>query len=452
MNLKALLNLKNLIAVILCLASFFPNAKAQSKIEKGYIILNSGDTNSCYLYNQPMKFLQASVKVKMTEDGETSVYKPGQIKGFGFKDRNEHYEHKVFEYRYVLHRAGASITEEKDMVDEVYASLFLNKFSDGILRMYQFIDEKDIDHFFVQKDGGELHELYTETSVVNNKTTNYKPAVRRNDKYKGVLQVMLQDCQEIQKKVQSTLLSENSLKKLASNYSECIGEEINVGQEIQRSKLWITYNLGISYLPIYASTPIPGREYLENGDLKTKPFVTLGANFSFYHSKLSQRLFFDFGIRYQNYNFSGSHTEVINYGRYSEYDYEFSAHAFQVPMQIGYHINPFSKTSVYLKGGIYNALVLASKNDLDIYTVQYSSEFNESGYALGHTNEANPRQEALNEFETFGQTYEIGVIRKLKNQRALVFKLNYVSTGQLYDIKNGQVYAKGFSFVVGYRL
>lgn len=205
-----------------CVCLFFcfglTKSYCQKSFEKGYIILLNGDTTVGFLKKQNSKLASKSCSFKQAEDGGIATkYLPQDLAGYRF-DNGKFY-----------------ISKEVNNTSGI-EGVFLEYLIKGKASIFYFRDSTG-DHFFVEKEGGELIELTEPYKVIRN--PNGTGTYKAPSKYKGKLWSVMSDCPDINTSIEKTQLNYNSLVSLAKNYHErvCTTEDCVIYEKKKKTSL-----------------------------------------------------------------------------------------------------------------------------------------------------------------------------------------------------------------------
>lgn len=167
--------------------------------KQGYIISNNGDTLRGYIDYRVMATNHKACYFKSSEEGETEIYTPNEIRGYRFINGN--------------------IFVSKPLATWGFLELLI----EGKASIYRFFDSKE--RFYIEKDGKLTELLNSETTLRINNNEYY----REKKEYIGTLAILLQDA-DINKEIQRTNFDDKSLIRIAKTYNNkmCPDEKGNV--------------------------------------------------------------------------------------------------------------------------------------------------------------------------------------------------------------------------------
>ena len=126
-----------------------------------------------------------------------------------------------------------------ERIDTTYLQVLV----DGPKSLYYLEDENQKIHFFIGQSGKFDRLMF---KVYNTKYNNIS-IEKRDEKYKGQLNIYLQDCSSIQKKISSSEYKKNELIKLFKDYYECKNSEITYHYKVEKNKSEFGLLAGLSF-------------------------------------------------------------------------------------------------------------------------------------------------------------------------------------------------------------
>jgi hypothetical protein len=183
-----------LLITTICIAKM---GLSQTDYRNGFIITNARDTLLGQVnYRVGVKSYK-SCDFKRSKASNVMVYEPNSIIGYGFEND------KFYQSREI------SIKDQPSKV------VFLEVIVRGLVSLYRFEDT-----YFIEKEGNGLHQLVNETKEV---FANGRKLVTYTNQYKGTINMLVFDCDEISAKVGEIGLDEKALTTLIVDYNRCKG-------------------------------------------------------------------------------------------------------------------------------------------------------------------------------------------------------------------------------------
>ena len=181
-------------AVSLSITFFFASIAAiGADFREGYVVLNSNDTITGLVDFVKGNGAYRSCYFKASDTVKIIKYKPADIKGYGF----------MFDKIFVsMDVKGNQGTHEK---------VFLSVIIRGLVTLYQFEDA-----FYLEKDDQSLYQLSNETmeSVIDGKVI-----LKNTNRHIAILNMLMADLPQLQKKIEKLQLNEESLTRLVEEYN-----------------------------------------------------------------------------------------------------------------------------------------------------------------------------------------------------------------------------------------
>lgn len=191
--------------ILLFLFSVCINVMAGSKndFKPGYIISLKGDTTKGFVLNQHIKSAFEKCIFKINPDSEPITYYPNDISGYRYIDGE-----------YYLSKDIGNDSISKKVV-------FIELLVGGATSLYYYADYL-MEHYYVEKEPIRITELtekeriITSEGFVNIENKGYVIP----SSFKGKLKFLMQDCPDISKEIQNTVLTHKSLIKIVKTYNE----------------------------------------------------------------------------------------------------------------------------------------------------------------------------------------------------------------------------------------
>ncbi|NLF41397.1 MAG: PorT family protein [Bacteroidales bacterium] len=192
------------------------NTFSQIRFQKGYIITNDGDTIYGELKNESNLNIYHYCVFK--KDGVEKNFGPSSIKAYRYED-NRHFESQI--------------------IDTVFVEVLVS----GKLSLYKYENS-----YYVQKNKEEVlllqpgvTELMT-VEIEQGYQRGYYEGVFDDNKWKGILRYLVQDCEKVYKKVQHIDFNQRNLVNLANEYNDIMGQS---GSDQRKGLPWAKVQFGI---------------------------------------------------------------------------------------------------------------------------------------------------------------------------------------------------------------
>ena len=195
-----------------------------SQFKEGYIIKNNNDTIRGYINWEGSIINSNHCEFKLTPDGESQKYKPGEISAFRFNDS------KFFS------------TWDLNTNNQV-KRVFIEWLIKGRASILAYSGEGAEIKYFLLTEDSKLTELTNTMQEFVNDGVSYK---RNNQEYKNILLYNFRDCPSLDAQIKSTLLDGKALLKITKKYHEmtCTTENCVVFEEKSRNMVfdWGVYS------------------------------------------------------------------------------------------------------------------------------------------------------------------------------------------------------------------
>ena len=224
---------------LFALITFFGfNSYAQIKFEKGYFILENGDSTHCFIKNTEWAYTPSEFRYKMTEEGDFKTGSMKNIKEFGIANQ-------FLFRRYTVKMDRASeLTDDMSTVEHPEfkeVTLFLEMLVKGKANLYMFETQK-LTRFFYSVDNGNAEQLVFKEYLTP--TLN----IAKNEKYKQQIWVDLK-CEKVSMAEAEKLeYKKLSLIRYFVKYNNCNNSTATNFQENKaKGKLNINVKPGVQY-------------------------------------------------------------------------------------------------------------------------------------------------------------------------------------------------------------
>ncbi|GAB6011381.1 hypothetical protein [Viscerimonas tarda] len=259
------------ILITLLLFSSLILANAQSNYKAGYVITNNNDTLKGLIDFRSDEANAKICKFKTSETAEEQRLQPGEIKAFRFIDEGKYYVSRA-----------ASIQDKAE-------NLFIEYLVQGKVNMYYYKQGSENEYYFLEKEDGTLHPFTKKADeIVQNKKVT-------DNKYKGVLLYLLQDCPPINNKIEKTGFDRESMVELAKEYHAemCLPGEECIVFENDYKKNFVVFKLSLYagvFIKNYETTV--GISFPDKDKLKNSIAPAIGAQLNVSNPRISKSLSF----------------------------------------------------------------------------------------------------------------------------------------------------------------
>jgi len=385
----------------------------------GYIINLQGDTVQGLINSRNLA--KKSILFKTSSESKKVEFSPMQVKGFSVYDQV---------YLSAIVDTEVSPTNTNELL--FYAPLnirvdttFLKTIIRGSKSLYFYNNAVGNNQFYIQENNKFellIYKMYKrnlggQTDVIEVK------------KFINQLQMYLDNCPDVQSKLQDLEYTERALRKLFLLYFECTGSTITFQRKVEKTKLEFGLLAGISSTTIkFVGNDYP---YLTSPTYERSNNFTVGIFFDFIIPKNQGRWSSYNEFTFAGYNFSGTYrvNSVSTINTTIAYSY------FKINNLIRYRI-PLKGTSIFFNAGISNGLALSETNEKK----SNGSSFG-SAYSFGN--------KAVDNSRTYEQSLLMGIGIRVK---ILSFEFRYEIGNGISQNSALQSQTNRLYFLVGIKL
>jgi len=346
------------------------------------VVSNSGDTLEGFIDYQ--SWIRNPSFVFFKKKTSDSIYKYSALDIQSFHSQGEYY-------------LGAQIEIDKsprETKDLTYSSkpiietdaIFLRVLIDGKANLYTVIDENYKQHYFIEKDSSGIHELIYIRFLKKVQNTT---SVQENKRYKGQLNYFFSDCPSVKKDISKIEYHQEALVKLFQKYSQCMGQEIEpkefVNKKKNRAKPQLGFLIGASLTSITFDSDLSDLYYLTKTSFSgsVKPAIGISVNFILPANRGAWSIYTEFA--YNAFSF----LETYNLYKNKDYiikktitlDYALIRWANMVRFKV-----PDKTTRMFFNLGISQGFVIKGTNNVKVetwYFGDYTAENSSTSYSVG---------------------------------------------------------------------
>ncbi len=261
---------------------------SQKTLQEGFIVKNSGDTIQGYIQNKNEKALLNKCYFKQDIQNEMQVFSPDDLVGFGFKNGRAFVSNKLF----LNVQDSLSFFAEKYIGDDLSLFIYNKK-------------------YFVKDSSRSYLLVNTRTSY----SQNDKVLTRNNYEYIGILNMLMKDCPDLSKIIQTTKLQPISLEKTIEYYYSCKKEKPNLYYNPSKA---VAHKIGIGLSLVQAEIKVHSQEGTVSQSIDDISFerVSCLSPRIFYNTQIpgiSNRISFQVNLSYAQFQFKGTGLEDTPY-------------------------------------------------------------------------------------------------------------------------------------------
>jgi len=326
--------MKKIKLAILLTFAFSKLIFSQSDFRKGFVITQDNDTlYGLVNYRESIKKYKVC-EFKVSEDQEVKNYFPEDIKAYRFIND------KYF------------VTKEITLENNVKEKVFFEVLVQGKVTLYKYLES-----FFIEKDGGEYIKLTNERVLVTIGDAEY---YKNSNKYIGVLSyLLLSDCKQLKKKINSLEYKERGLTELIQSYNACMeGSSIS----FKENKSWLKTEFGlvagINSSKISFKSKDPNQEFITK-DFDRSNNIMPGLFIDFYSPRVNERIAFHTGLFYLHSTYI-SYSEITKVSSLERNDVKIDLKQLKIPFGVKYTFPEKKFTPFFDLGASYTNNLEAS--------------------------------------------------------------------------------------------
>lgn len=367
------INFRKLLLIIAILA--IKTSFAQNGFVPGYILKLNGDTlNGIINYSESMQKLD-SVAFKEKESDISRNYGVLELKGFmegGIIYRSAIVETETTSNYTDDLEAYSKLKIEKD-------TAFLRTVIDGPKSLYYCTNRIRKNQYYIRTDSSYellVYKRYLAEAKVN---SNVVDIAKENNRYKGQLQVYLNDCGNITSKINTAEYKLKSLEKLFLHYYECTGLNMDKHNKTENISFKAGILSGVSMTKIKFSSDV--FTYLSECNFKPSYNFTAGFFVDVISPFAQKRLSLCNELTYMSYEINGHYLNYTNKNYYSNNYTTIGFSLLKINTMIRYTY-PIGKLNIFLNLGMANGYTLKVKNEWKEELKYYSTNRTNVGKAI----------------------------------------------------------------------
>lgn len=229
-------------SAFVCLLAFSCSSLfSQTSFQAGYIVKSAGDTIQGLVSHPKSRSNPTLVYFKTTPGSNVQEYQSAEINAFGIRDL-------IFESARVSINRRFKKNErfqEVPTVEYEEQYVFLESLVDGSKKLYRYIDQNNVDRFYIGSSSQLQLLLYQEYILEKPGEETQRKAI---SKYLGQLYAYLSDCSELESMIKDAKYDSRSFMKIFSRYYKCNENsklKIRI-KEVKKVKPEISVMIGLS--------------------------------------------------------------------------------------------------------------------------------------------------------------------------------------------------------------
>ena len=204
------------------------SANAQNFVD-ATIFKPNGDSISGQINYQEWYINPAFITFRAAKSAKTQEFRPQDLFKFVIKSKNEIYESATVD----IHIESLHDLEHKDVSPSLSEGIrsikfdkeavFLLLLEKGKVSLYQYVDKKSIEHYFMQKENKEYVELLNLKFRIM--AANGKLYLANYEDYKAKLAALSVDCPQVNDEFGNLEFKESKLQNIVARYNNCVGKQ-----------------------------------------------------------------------------------------------------------------------------------------------------------------------------------------------------------------------------------
>lgn len=323
---------------------------------------------------------------------------------------------------------SSSLTLAKDTV------LLKAEFIGGKINLFSLIDENK-SHFFVQKPGGSVTELFDRKY----RLSRNNEVVETEDKaYRHQLEELMADCPDVANNVLDVSYTVDALKKIARAYNSCGQNGTTLYEsETKKGRLQIALLAGIGLSNISQHS---GNSSNSANPIKSKTAFAGGASFDYFLSKIDKKFSITGALLYNHTQ--GSQSEYTEYGSPSAYTLQtltIDYTSLHIDVLCRYTIPLRGDFRPFINGGLAFFGALSKQNTLatdEFYDNAHHVTDNDPFQGGFRGFQVGPAAGAGIRYKRFGLEYRFETISNISSFAGTSFRVNSQQVMLFFNLKN----------------
>lgn len=361
--------MKHLIIVLFLFSFGATELLSQSDFRNGFIINNNNDTIYGLIDYRGNKANSRKCTYRADILSQDQVFTPDDISVYRFIDS-----------KYYISKLVKSGDEEK--------KLFLEYLINGIVDIFYYRDKKG-EHYFVDNNSGQLHELMVDGDVMIVDNKSYV----QPEKYKWQLKAIFKDSPVITKKIEGVNLNQKSLVRISQEYHNevCSDQEcIIYEKKITKLKANLSYGalLGLNMLSISTLIESDRPDYLTNSQFGINFLPSVGVFLKLNIPRVNEKISLQYEgqVSYMDLSTTNYFLDPSNFRGHTN-EISFSQTTFNNSLSLKYEF-PKGKIRPTFQVGFFTNYTLASKyhRSLEeqseiISSIHFTKEYDDSPFS-----------------------------------------------------------------------
>lgn len=370
-------NLIRRIATAILSIVFFQNAFCQESYQTGYIIPLCGDTLRGYIDYRNWERNPNTINFKNDLSKNKIIFKPLDIKGF--RVLNEIYVSAIVKTEVSpINTENLQLPDDKATNKELVFktdTTFLQAIVQGEKSLYYYCNRSSKDQFYIKQDTSYSLLIYKKYLKRIKNVQEEKLVIAENNKYLGQLTIYLQNCPNIQAKINETKHTKKSLENLFNYYYNNTQATIKFQTEKEKTKVEYGILAGVSSTELnFNSEAFP---YLDQTRYTQPKSITAGVFMNVIFRRNQGKWSINNELIYTTYKDKGSYSNYVDANQYTNTHTTIGYSYIKMNNMLRFKY-PIGGIFIYLNGGVSNGYAICETNykrqESKLFTTEHITE------------------------------------------------------------------------------
>lgn len=356
-------SIKYFLAIIIICIFNFTNSYSQKNFKTGYVVDIQKDTIKGLIDYQNWDKTPKAIVFKTVSDSKETIYTPNNIQSFSVA--GERYISGIVTIDESAYRDNELSESEKPRykTEKVFLQILIN----GEKTLYYLKDENLKVHFFIGQNG--IYETLVFIKYLNN--IGGDSFIQTKEIFKGQLNIYLQDCPSIQKKISNVSYSKDDLTRLFKEYYKCTQKEILYQPELEKIKAEVGILAGLSLTKLKFIGTDDYFISLINTEYPWAKNFTAGGFINIVLPRKKGKWSINNELMFTSYKVSGMNKDSYNTNIYTNTYSSIGYSYFTINNLLKLKF-PVNKIFLYINGGFSNGITISETNYLRVESHVYS--------------------------------------------------------------------------------
>ena len=397
---------------------------AQKNFLEGFVVNHDNDTLMGFIDYRNWDYNPTSIRFKYDIKSESTRFSSEDV--IAFNVNSELYVSALVETE--ISAANTNVLSIDPNFILQTENVFAHVLVKGPKSLYQVKTSEGVNCFYTKQD----NELVLLKYKKYRSKTRDKNIILENNKFIGQLRFYLNDCQNIQSKLNGTSYHKKDLIRLFQYYYNCTSTIAEHTKSTEKPKL----EVGILVGPTFTSLELKGEEYTDitNADFNNSTDFIAGIFLEIVMPKFQQKWSFNNELVYSSYKMTGYYQDYKNENEYTNTTTTLGYSYIKMNNALRYNY-PLGKMGLFFNAGISNGFAIQEINKQSIESKFYSST-------------TTIEEEALE----FTKKYEFGILLGLGvNFKKLLAEVRYERGNGMSNTNKIKSIATRYHVILSYR-